>query len=100
MGDNARYVFRASRDAHKSITRLFDFVHPTAISLWNLRWQVQGYLKNVPDADARTLEARFASGSGIGAGSLKRATVETTWDEQLENFASFILANTIAIFED
>lgn len=100
MGDNARYVFRASRDAHKSITRLFDFVHPTAISLWNLRWQVQGYISSVPEADAKMLEARFASGSGIGAGSLKRATVETTWSAQLENFASFILMNTIAIFED
>lgn len=100
MGDNARYVFSASRDAHKSITRLFDFVHPTAISLWNLRWQVQGYLSSVPGADARMLEARFASGSGIGAGSLKRAAVETTWNEQLESFASFILINTIAIFED
>ena len=100
MGDNARYVFRASRDAHKSITRLFDFIHPTAISLWNLRWQVQGYMSSVPTADAKVLEARFAIGSGIGAGSLKRATVETTWDEQLGNFASFILMNTIAIFED
>ncbi len=100
MGDNARYLFRASRDAHKSITRLFDFMHPTAISLWNLRWQVQGYLASVPDADSKTLEGRFASGSGIGAGSLKRATVEATWEEQLENFASLILVNTIAIFED
>lgn len=100
MADNARYVFRASRDAHKGITRLFDFVHPTAISLWNLRWQVQGYLKNVPNADSRMLEARFASGSGIGAGSLKRAAVDTSWSEQLENFASFILINTISVFED
>jgi len=100
MGDNARYVFRASRDAHKSITRLFDFVHPTAISLWNLRWQVQGYMASVPEADAKMLEARFGSGSGIGAGSLKRATVETSWNEQLENFASFILINTISVFED
>ncbi|GHG21097.1 hypothetical protein GCM10017322_18060 [Paracoccus aerius] len=46
------------------------------------------------------LEARFASGSRIGAGSLKRATVEVTWDEQLGTFASFILTNAIAVFED
>lgn len=100
MGDHARYVFRASRDAHKSITRLYDFVHPTAISLWNLRWQVQGYLASVPAADSKMLDARFASGSGIGSGSLRRAVAEITWDEQLESFASFILVNTIAAFED
>lgn len=100
LGQHSRYVFRASRDAHRSITRLYDFVHPTAISLWNLRWQVQGYLSSVLNADSRMLEARFASGSGIGAGSLRRATVDTSWSNQLENFSSFILINTVAIFED
>lgn len=100
MANNARYVFRASRDAHKAITELFDFVQPTAISLWNLRWQVAGYLSSVPNADTRMLDARFAVGSGIGSGSLKRATIDTTWDEQLDKFSSFILINAIAVFED
>jgi hypothetical protein len=100
MADNARYVFRTSRHAHRSITRLFDFVHPTAISLWNLRWQVQGFLANVPDADSKILHSRFAAGSQIQSGSLKRATVDITWEKQLEAFASFILTNAIATFED
>lgn len=100
MGNASRYVFRASRDAHSQITDLFDFVHPTAIAMWNLRWQVQGYLTSVPTATAADLDGRFARGSNLGSGSLRRATVETSWDTQLEKFATVILINAIAAFED
>lgn len=100
MGSSGRYVFRASRDAHVQITELFDFVHPTAIAMWNLRWQVQGFLSNVTNATAADLDGRFARGSELGSGSLRRATVETTWEAQLEQFASVILISVIAAFED
>ena len=100
MADAGRYVFRASRDAHTQITRLFDFVHPTAIAMWNLRWQIQGFIANVPTASSADLDSRFALGTNLSAGSLRRAAIETSWDIQLEQFASIILINTIAIFED
>lgn len=100
MADAGRYIFRASRDTHAQITRLFDFVHPAAIAMWNLRWQVQGFIGSVPEASSKDLQDRFALGSNLSAGSIKRATVTITWEQQLEQFASIILINAIASFED
>jgi hypothetical protein len=82
------------------ITKLFDFVHPTAIAMWNLRWQVKGYCDAVPDATNKDLINRFALGTNINGGSLKRATIDTSWEDQQEDFASIILINAIAAFED
>jgi len=100
MGEAARYVFRSTRDAHRQLTQLFDFIHPTAIAMWNLRWQVRGYMECVERPSHQDIEARFARGSKISAGSIKKSTVDTTWEAQLQQFASIILINTIAIFED
>jgi hypothetical protein len=68
--------------------------------MWNLRWQVQGYLIGVPTATAADLGGHFARGSNLGSGSLRRAAVETSCDTQLEKFAIVILVNAIAAFED
>jgi hypothetical protein len=95
-----RYIFPSTQDAHAEITHLFDFVFPTAIALWNLRWQVQGFLGQVPNATQIDLLNRFASSSGINGGQLKRTCVETTWEEQLSEFAEFVLINIIATFDD
>lgn len=100
MPDTGRYAFQSARDAHTQFTKLFDFIAPTAIALWNLRWQVQGYLQVVPDATHDDLSARFALGSGMKGGELKRACVETSWSAQLSQFASFVLLTSTAIFED
>lgn len=93
-------MFQCAYDAHNQFTRLFDFVAPTAISLWNLRWQVQGFLKATPEATSQDLSNRFAFGSGMRGGELKRACVEISWNDQLEQFANFVLINAIAGFED
>lgn len=85
---------------HQQITKLFDFVGPTTIALWNLRWQVQGFLTEVPSATSDDLSNRFALGSGLRGGEIKRACVEIDWESQLEQFARFVLVNTIAAFED
>jgi hypothetical protein len=100
MADAGRYVFRCAEDAHRQITHLFDFVGPTAIALWNLRWQVQGFLRQVPDATSSDLSNRFALRSGMRGGELKRACLTNSWEAQLERFASLILVNTIAVYED
>jgi hypothetical protein len=96
----ARYVFRCAYDAQEQLTRLFDFVGPTAIALWNLRWQVHGFLNEVPQATSQDLSNRFAFGSGMRGGEIRRACVDTSWDSQLGQLAGFILINAIASFED
>jgi hypothetical protein len=95
-----RYVLSATHDGHSQITRLFDFINPAAIALWNLRWQVKGFRDSYPEATHDTLSKRFALGSGRKGGELYRACIETTWEEQQEEFAAIILVNAIAAFED
>lgn len=95
-----RYVLTATHDGHSQITKLFDFINPSAIALWNLRWQVRGFCENSPGATQDTLSARFALGSGYKGGELYRACIQTTWETQQEEFAGIILVNAIAAFED
>ena len=94
------YIFQCAEDAHREITSIFDFVQPTVIALWNLRWQVQGFLLQVPGASADDLANRFALGSGLRGGELKRACIDTPWERQKSEFAEFVLSSVIAAFED
>ena len=93
------YFFAATDHAHDQITRLFEFVWPTAAAMWNLRWQVAGYLQVVPTATVAQLSARFMEGADVHGANLRRACVDHTWGQQKEIFARFVLANTIAVYE-
>ena len=77
-----KYFFTATASAHAQITGLFNFVWPTAAAMWNLRWQVNGYLQVVPDATVEQLRARFTEGADINGANFRRACVEHTWDQQ------------------
>ena len=100
MRNAGRYMFKCAYDAHVETTRIFDFVQPTIIALWNLRWQVGGFLSQVPDATSDDLANRFALGSEMRGGELKRACIDTPWDRQKSDFAEFILITIIAVFEE
>jgi hypothetical protein len=93
------YFFPATRAAGKQITELFDFVWPTAASLWNLRWQVAGFLKEVPQSSPKELNDRFVFGSKIHGANLKRACVETSWLSQQHLLAGIILTNAFSVYE-
>ncbi|MDR0533921.1 MAG: hypothetical protein LBH01_08200 [Verrucomicrobiales bacterium] len=93
------YFFNSTRNAHKSITDLYDFVWPTAAAMWNLRWQVVGYLQIVPHATVKQLDSRFTEGTNITGVNYTRSCIEHTWDQQKEIFAKIILINVIAIYE-
>jgi hypothetical protein len=93
------YFFSASDSAHDRITALFEFVWPTAAGMWNLRWQVAGYLQVVPHATVAQLRARFTEGADVQGANLRRACVDHTWEQQKKSFAGFVLSNTIAIYE-
>ncbi len=91
--------FPASREATRQITALFEFVWPTAAALWNLRWQVQGFVAEVPTATVDQLKQRFLFGSKIDNVDLKRTVTDYTWDDQTAIFGSFVLTNAFAIYE-
>ena len=95
----SKYFFNATECAHEQLTRLFDFVLPTAAAMWNLRWQVNGYLGVVPEATVEQLRARFTEGADIQGANFRRACVDHTWETQKEDFAKILLVNSIAVFE-
>jgi hypothetical protein len=91
--------FRASTDAFAQITDLFDFVAPTATALWNLRWQVAGYVDARPGVTKDELDGRFSAGSGVRGANLRRSCISTTWGYQQEYFARIVLLSAFSIHE-
>lgn len=95
----AYYFFPPTRVATAQITELFDFVWPTAAALWNLRWQVNGFLQEVPDSTPKQLHDRFVFGSTIHGTNLKKACAETSWEEQKHHLSGILLTNAFAAYE-
>jgi hypothetical protein len=100
MADASLFVHKCARDAHEQITRLSDFISPTIVAMWNLRWQVQGFLGAYPNAKQEDIVQRFALGSGMSGREIQRACTEVSWEEQKSRFSSILLTSTVAIFED
>ena len=67
--------------------------------MWNLRWQVDGFLGVHPSASEDILISRFISGSGIRGANLRLACIETSWQDQQERFAKFLLIEICALYE-
>lgn len=94
-----RPFFAETRSFTRQVSDLFDFINPSATALWNLRWQVQGFVSVRPDANDGDLSARFTSGSGIRANNLRKVCIDTSWENQLGQFAQMISANLISLYE-
>ncbi len=93
------FAFEETGFAADAIADLFDFVWPTAIGLWNLRWQVKGYIDSVPNATTDDAHKRFVLGSGIHGSDLKSMIKHRSWEAQQEKLAEVILTNAFAIYE-
>ncbi len=93
------FAFSETDEAASEITRLFDFIWPTAVALWNLRWQVDGFLTAVPGATHEDVASRFVVGSGINGADIRAMSINTSWDDQKTRFAEFVLTNIFAIYE-
>jgi hypothetical protein len=78
---------------------LFNFVWTTSAALWNLRWQVKGYVDATGHADHYQLNDRFVKGSGITSADLITTCLKTTWPGQQEQFAKFVLFELCAMYE-
>jgi len=91
--------FDSSKLLSAQVTDIFDFMWPTIAGMWNLRWQVTGYLATHPNVSVDDLRGRFTKGSGGERANLKRAYQEYSWSEQQEQFALFLLINAFAIYE-
>ena len=94
-----QHFFSGSQEFHTQLTALYDLVNPTAAAMWNLRWQVRGYLEERKGADKRELHGRFIVGSGIGSANLRRHCVERTWEEQLGEMALLAMFGAVGLYE-
>ena len=94
-----KHFFDVTEGAAKQFSGLFDFAWAVGPALWNLRWQVRGFLTVVPEATKEEIDGRFVLGSEIQGSNLKKACIDTPWDEQKSILASFILINAISIYE-
>jgi hypothetical protein len=94
-----KLFFQTSKQIADRLTETFDFIWPTAAAIWNLRWQVQGYVSVVPGASQDELLGRFVAGSGIRGANLRKTCVETSWQRQQDQFAKFLLVEICALYE-
>lgn len=94
-----KFFFNTSKAVASRITEIFDFIHPTAAAVWNLRWQVQGLVGAYPTITESELRGRFVVGSNINGVNLKRACIDKSWDAQKEQLAKFLLFDFCALYE-
>lgn len=95
----AKHVLAASNSFRASHIELYDFALPAAAGMWNLRWQVRGYVDAKPSVSATELSSRFVFGSGLSYRNLRAPFVDRGWDEQQDQFARFLLMNLVSLYE-
>ncbi|WP_421549156.1 hypothetical protein [Pseudomonas sp. QD4] len=94
-----RLFFNSSKTIVAQMTAIFDFIWPTAAAMWNLRWQVKGLVGENPDIGHDALLGRFVAGSDIRGVNLRRSCLESTWEQQKEQFAKIMLSEFCALYE-
>lgn len=63
MKYNTFFIF--TRNAYEAINRLFNFLWPSAVGLWNLKWQLIGYKHVNPNSSVDEINNKFANGLGL-----------------------------------
>lgn len=96
---STKLLYSPSVSVSRRLTETFDFVWPTAAAIWNLRWQVAGLVGTRPQITESELIGRFVEGSGVRGANLRRACLETSWENQQEQFAKFLLFELCALYE-
>ena len=95
-----RYFFDSTKTASAQITDLFDFIWPTVTAMWNLRWQVSGYLYVGGETITKEeLNKRFVNNEKFNRPNLYRSCIEFNWDKQKADFSKIILINLFAYHE-
>jgi hypothetical protein len=93
--------YRVTRNALEGITQVYDFMWPATAAIWNLRWQVKGYLLEAPTATEEQLKARFAhpSGSGSNYRNFRKGFAGTSWESHEAQIASLMLTTLVSEYE-
>lgn len=95
-----KHFYVSSKIAIAQITDLYDFVYPSVTALWNLRYEVTGYLRVRGEEVTRDeLNKKFANHEKFNHPNLYRSCIEFSWDKQKEDFAKIIMINLFAYHE-
>ena len=95
----ANLFFRASEDALDNITAAFDISHPLRASFRYTRKVLHDLNPNSTSVDTYLCQATINGDSYIHGINYKRAFFETSYEEQEEKLAWFLLNNLFAIHE-
>lgn len=93
------HYFRTTRKTVDVITQTFNFLKPTAVALWNMRWQYKGYMLENPTATQHEIDHRFVEGCNIKGANIRASCAEKSWENQVEMFSQVLLIQLCAIFE-
>ena len=91
--------YRSSRHTLTTMTTLFNFAWPAAAALWNLRYQVNGFLQACPDCTEEELRSRFLAGSELPPPDFRTACQVHSWNDQQQELTVILLTNAVAVFE-
>jgi hypothetical protein len=90
---------KVSVDFCDRISEMYDFVWPTAASLWIMRETVGQYISTHPQATDLDLKVALFASSGIYGASLRKAAVTHTWDQHRAELARVVLVTLFAHYE-
>lgn len=92
--------FTATQKALQNITSTFDVTWPIAVSLWNMRCQVNGVLSQYPNISEQQLASRFCIlGAEKRGVAFVKSFVNKSWMEQQSDLAWILLNAIIPIYE-
>jgi hypothetical protein len=101
-----RWMFDASANFFKELTRINDFTQVCAASVWTMRWQVKGFFAEAgyyetPPARPKEsdLDARFLAGSGLRSANFRSLVDGQTWPEQSSILTEMLLLTIVSLFE-
>jgi hypothetical protein len=95
----AKLFFRASEDALDNITAAFDISHPLRVSFRYTRKVLNDLNSCSEHVDTKLCEETINSDGYIHGVNYKRAFFDTSYEEQEEKLAWFLLNNLFAIHE-
>jgi hypothetical protein len=91
--------FGATANSLAQYTTLQQMLKVARVAIWNLQWQVKGFVSARPLVDSRTLLGRFVDGSDVEGIDLRSSVVNTSWQWLDQQTCRLLLTNTIALYE-
>src|SRR5690348_649619 len=91
--------FGATANFLAQYTTVFQTMMVARVAMWNLQWQVKGFVSAMPKITQQTLLGRFVDGSDVEGIDLRASVVNTPWESLDQQTSRLLLINTVALYE-